>query len=378
MVDEPEVLEFNPDTQSVTRVPPEQALGEEVGRVTTVLEVRRHKKLLLFVVTGELSPGELYRRLAGPFDRLGFDLHVAVQPGARVLVARSQAGERLWVNWVLLGATVFTTTLAGAALSGVDPLREPRLLWLGLPFSMALLFVLGIHELGHYAVARGWGMKTTLPFFIPVPPPFLLGTFGAFIRHRGPIPGRRALFDVGVSGPLIGLAAAVIVSAIGLSLPYEAPAGLQEALRRGERLPGLGLPPLFEWLVVATGFQGTVIHPVAFAGWVGMLVTVFNLLPAGQLDGGHVVRAVLGRRRAEALSRAVPLVLMGVGVLSSALGRPGGMWMTWGLFVFLFSLGGHPPPLDDVERLDRGRLAVALGTLVLAALSMTPVPFSIE
>ncbi len=377
---------FDPDTQATRDVPDAQALELELRAVAPVLSAQSRKRDLYFLVANGVGSPELYRRLAPRFDALGYDLLVAPYRGPRlplpeqpawVVVARPHAPRRLWLHAVLLVATILTTTLAGAELMGVPWWAEPGRIPSGLPFSGALLLVLGTHELAHSVTARRHGMKASLPFFIPLPPFGMLGTLGAVISHRGPVPDRRVLFDVGLSGPLVGLAAAVAVTFVGLRLPFETPPPLAEAVQNGEAVPELGLPPLFALLARITGFQGPALHPVAFAGWVGMFVTVFNLLPVGQLDGGHVARAVLGARH-EKLSRHVPILLVLAGLALSLRGILADYLIFWGFFAWLFARGGHPPPLDDSTPLDRRRMAVAVLTIGLAALSFTPVPFQIH
>jgi membrane-associated protease RseP (regulator of RpoE activity) len=192
---------------------------------------------------------------------------------------------------------------------------------------------------------------------------------GAIIRHRGPIPDRKALFDVGAAGPLAGLAASIIVTIIGLSLPVEPPPPEAEGFR-------IGIPPLFGFLIELIQPDSPYIHPVAFAGWIGMFLTFLNLLPAGQLDGGHVARSMLGKYH-EAVSQSIPLILMMLGTfLIFVLRVNGGIWIFWGFFTMIFASGGHPPPLDDERKLDMERIWLGILTFALGIACATPVPFS--
>src|SRR5659263_155054 len=189
-------------------------------------------------------------------------------------------------------------------------------------------------------------MRTSLPYFSPFP--HMIGTMGAVIKHKGPIPNRKALFDVGVSGPLIGLIVSVIVTIIGLLQPpiVQAPEGISIEL---------GIPLLFELItrIVPNGAT-MMMHPIAFAGWVGMLVTALNLIPAGQLDGGHVLRAMIGER-AKVISRVMPFILVSLGFyVTYILERDGFLWVLWGLFLSFFAAAGHPKPLDDDIPLGKG------------------------
>lgn len=173
---------------------------------------------------------------------------------------------------------LFTTMICGAWMFGVDIKNAPLQLFRGLPFTLAIMAVLGSHEMAHYAMARYHGMKVSLPYFIPFPT--FIGTMGAVIRYNGPVPSRKALFDVGIAGPLVGLIMSIAVTFIGLSLEVPAAKSLPNSL-----MFDLGLPPLFVFIQNLVGATGGNLHPVAFAGWVGMFVTLLNLLPAGQLDG---------------------------------------------------------------------------------------------
>src|SRR5437870_71382 len=226
---------------------------------------------------------------------------VHVQRRPRPRFARTQ------VNLILLLVTVLTTTFFGGAWNWADYSGQPFLSvesigFGGLFFTLPLLTILGSHEMGHYLVAKRYKVQASLPFFLPSVPP--LGTFGAFISMRDPIPNRRALLDIGVSGPLVGFAIAIPVTLAGLALSAASPAsGLTLA---GEAQPSL----LFRGLSLFFPLPQTLLthpHPLAFAGWVGLFVTAINLLPAGQLDGGHVARALLGINQTIALRASLLL-----------------------------------------------------------------------
>jgi len=282
--------------------------------------------------------------------------------GELVLEIRKYRKEKIWINIVLLVATFISTTLMGAMMFERFDIVQ------GITFSLAVMFVLGSHEMGHYLAARRWGMRTSLPYFIPFPT--IIGTLGAVIKHRGPIPNRKALFDVGVSGPLVGILASVIVIAIGLSLPFNPPH------IRGPVVV-LGTPPLFDAIAKAMGYNGRFIHPIAFAGWVGLFVTFLNLIPVGQLDGGHILRAMIGKR-ADVVSRTIPLILISASfIIEYAYGVSDSIWIFWGLITLFFSLYPHPEPVDDETPLDRKRMILGVLTFILAALCFTPVPFRV-
>ncbi len=241
---------------------------------------------------------------------------------------------------------------------------HPHLLLRGLPYSATLLLILGAHELGHYFASRRWGVEATLPYFIPAPT--LFGTFGAVIRIRGPILNRRALLDVAVAGPLAGMAVALPAALIGL--------WMSRVVMLGGGGLGLGESLLFKavtWSVLGVPQPGEIIllHPVAFAGWCGFLVTSLNLIPAGQLDGGHIVYALLGRWH-RLLSNTVGVVLIGM-----AYWWPG--WLLWAA-VALFLGRRHPPLYDEGENLGRGRRFLGYSCIILMLLTFTWIPLQIQ
>jgi membrane-associated protease RseP (regulator of RpoE activity) len=301
----------------------------------------------------------------------------------RALVAnpRRKGDGVPWTNVVMFFATVLTTLYAGT-IWYYQPVDGPLDLLAGWPFAAAVLGVLAVHELGHYALSRYHSVEASLPYFIPVPS--FIGTFGAMISIRGRIPDRRALFDIGVSGPLAGLVAAIAVAVIGLHLdPVRVPEYVIES--EASVQVELGYPPLLEFLAWATGQQLTyeapavVANPVIFGAWVGLFVTFLNLLPVGQLDGGHMVRSMFGDR-AETVSSFVPTLLFGLAaylfVFSDASSNASVLWGFWGLVTMVLAYVGPVTPIFD-EPLDRGRIAVGVVTFALGVLCFTPVPIQI-
>jgi len=275
------------------------------------------------------------------------------------------AGKGWLLNLVLFLATLATTLFVGAIMEGAQPLADPRALLLGVPFSASLLLILGFHELGHYLTARAYGVQVSLPYFVPLPlPP--MGTMGAIIRMRSPIPNRKSLLDIGIAGPLAGLLLAVPVLAIGLMLsPVKPQSGL--VLQEGNSLAYLAL----KWLVKGPIPEGhdVFLHPMALAGWLGFFVTALNLMPLSQLDGGHIAYAALGRGY-----RKVVWLFLGALVLLYFIAR----WEGWLVWVALAAGLGlrHPPPLDDLTPLDRPRRILAVIALVLLLTLITPLPFA--
>jgi membrane-associated protease RseP (regulator of RpoE activity) len=287
-----------------------------------------------------------------------------------------------WTNVVMLALTVLTTLFAGT-IWYYEPLNGPLDLVTGdsWKFSLAVLSVLGIHELGHYVLSRYHDVDASLPYFIPVPT--FIGTLGAVIRMKGRIPDRDALFDIGVAGPLAGLAAAIIVSTVGLLMdPISVPASVQNS--PDSIIIDFGYPPLLHGLSALTGQPltysdpGTAVNPVVFGGWIGLFVTFLNLIPVGQLDGGHLVRAMAGEA-AERVAAFVPLGLFALAgylyfVRGLAIRDSVAIWTFWGFLSLGIAYAGHAEPIYD-EPLDRKRLAVGLLTFALGLLCFTPVPF---
>jgi len=291
-------------------------------------------------------------------------------PAEVPVVAASREPVRLpLLNIVLFAATLATTTIAGAFGEGVA-LADLRERWTsGLPFSLTLMSILLAHEMGHYLLARFHGVRVTLPFFLPGPPiPPLPGTFGAFIRMKSPPQNRRVLFDVGAAGPWAGFLVAVPAVVYGLHLSEIHP------IPPSYSGPEFGDSLLFKLLTrgvvgpIPYGFD-VVLNPIAFAGWLGLLVTVLNLLPVGQLDGGHVIYAMFGRRH-RWIARAFLLVTVGMGFL----GWSG--WFLWAVMLVLVGLD-HPPTVDASVALDRPRLVAGWLTLVLFVMTFIPVPIQI-
>ncbi|MBD2018793.1 site-2 protease family protein, partial [Leptolyngbya sp. FACHB-36] len=273
----------------------------------------------------------------------------------------------------LLAVTFFTTTLAWLELMDKPVQFSPANLALGLPYSLALMSILGLHELGHYLTARRYQIQATLPYFIPVIPMslFPFGTFGAFIQIRSPIPNRRSLFDVGLSGPLSGFIVALPLLLWGLAhssivpLPPKPQAFNFQALDPSFSL----LLTLLSKLVLGTGLTAETainLHPVAVASCLGLVVTAFNLMPVGQLDGGHIVHAMFGQRTGAAIGQVARLLLL---LLSFA--QP--HLLLWAILLFLMPASDEPA-LNDVTELDNRRDLWGLLALAVLLLIILPTP----
>ncbi|WP_456475270.1 site-2 protease family protein [Candidatus Pyrohabitans sp.] len=279
------------------------------------------------------------------------------------IVERNKKGLNLpdWAHLLLLLATLVTVTLAGYLWWAEGDL------YLSVLFAAALMLILGGHELGHYIAARRRNVAATLPFFIPVPPNiFPFGTMGAVINIRSPIPDRRALLEVGVAGPLTGFLLSLPFIAYGLM--HSTPVPIEQAKDEITFFMPLAMLAIAKLTLgnVATGASIDA-HPLAMAGWIGLFVTSLNLLPMGQLDGGHVVRALFPKRYRTVYRGVFMLLILAFFVW------PG--WLFWAVVAYLITKLEHPGPLNDVTPLDTRRKLLGLGMLILLILTFMPVPF---
>lgn len=338
----------------------EVRLAEEDGGVRLFRgSLRESADAAMTHLKAALGPGTV--PLVQPDERCGASILLLPEPEA----ARRRERSHAWLNWLLFAATLVTTTWAGAAQQGINLLAEPQRFTAGLPYAIGLLAILGVHELGHYWMARHHGMNVTPPYFVPVP--FALGTFGAFIRMRTPAENRDTLFDVAVAGPLAGLVIAIPAVIVGLRTSAVLPGGGDSLI--GGALPGVSI--LFDLLArVASGHglqPGDVVRlsPLAFAGWLGLFVTALNLLPIGQLDGGHIARAMFGSRAGGVISGVAlwTLVMLGLFVWPGLL--------TWAVIVF-FIAGRGAPPLNDITPIGGGRRAIGWLAFVILLLIVVP------
>jgi len=302
------------------------------------------------------------------------------QLGAKIVLIPKRAEDvaqkplRPWLHWLLFGLTVITTTWAGASHQGVDLAQEPGRFAVGLLYSIGLLLILGVHESGHFFMARRHAMDVTPPYFIPVP--FGLGTFGAFIQMRSPPANRKALFDVAVAGPLAGLVIAVPALLLGLrssSITAGGDGTLSHGFLHGATVGSSILFTVLTKISLGDAAQyGALVHlsPLAFAGWLGLFITALNLLPVGQLDGGHITRAMFGSRVGQTISSVAMWSLF----LLALFVWPG--LMMWALIVF-FIAGRGAPPLNDVTPLDAGRMVVGYIAMLILILILAPMPHSL-
>jgi len=350
----------------------DEELIQKISQFFSIYDIQHQGNNIYFFGTPKADIRIIYENLWHDFSEKGYQFYIKYELGEHVLIASpfKPAKERIWINVALAIATFITTMVVGSFLFGANPVSVPSDVLKGIPFTIAIMTVLGAHEAGHYLVAKRHGMHTSLPYFIPFPN--IIGTMGALIKHRGPIPSRKALFDVGISGPLIGLFVSIVVTFIGLLMPPvpQTTDGYQIQL---------GIPPLFELITrILPGDGASVMHPIAFAGWVGMFITALNLIPAGQLDGGHVLRAMLGEK-ARYVSTVMPFILISLGFYVTYFqNRDGFLWVLWGLFLSFFAAAGHPKPLNDEIPLGKWRMALGVFAFIMGLLSLTPVPFQMH
>lgn len=283
------------------------------------------------------------------------------------------------VNLILFAVTFLFTLVIGTQFQityqniAVPPgsglfaliLKRPTVLLWGLPYSLSLMLILLIHELGHFFACRAHRIEATLPFFIPAPT--LIGTFGAFIKIKSPFSSKKSLFDVGMAGPLAGFLAAIPVICIGIA---------QSRIIETNSIPTaatLGEPLIFT--LITRILKGPIaahcdllVHPIAFAGWFGLLATSFNLVPIGQLDGGHITYALFGKKSYYAgIASVVALVILGILFWQG--------WLLWALIATLIGL--RHPPIFEEERLDPKRKATAYAILAIFIVSFTPAPITL-
>jgi membrane-associated protease RseP (regulator of RpoE activity) len=311
----------------------------------------------------------------------GYPLTPAAPPESELwTVSEAQRPpQRYWLHALLLLLTLLSTTMVGVGLmhsfEGNRPFdfdlsfqgyvtmwHDPSFLLDGLPFSLTLIAIYLAHEMGHYVTARYYHVDVTLPFFLPAPT--LIGTFGAFIKIRSAILSKRVLFDIGIAGPLAGFLLLIWPMAVGVSMSKVIPG----IAARGDLIFGTPLIlRLFEWVQFPGVPEANIyLHPVARAAWVGLLATALNLLPIGQLDGGHILYAFLGERT-RLLSRVLVALLIPLGILTRTYS-----WFVWAVLLFFFGLR-HPSTYDP-RPLGRTRNWLGFAALVILIVSFMAAP----
>jgi len=387
-----------------TAATPLELIAELRAALGTVMRVENHTihepPVGLIEFTGQLTcpSDQAFTHIYKSFIALGYTPMLTQRDGKEIVVAQHGIVEATRsdprINAVLLGLTIISTIVAGTLLYAEtsalgrqllgragDPLqamlivlRTPQLWLIGLPYAAALLSILGVHEMGHYVAARRHKADVTLPYFIPMP--IGLGTMGAVIRLKSPIKNRRQLFDIGVAGPLAGLAVAVPLLIIGLATSPVVYIGRPLAGgQEGNSILYLLLKLITKGQILPGGGYDVSINAIAFAGWFGLIVTMINLLPIGQLDGGHIIFSLFGRKQWQIAIVAQVLLLLGGLYLAFTTRELLNVWLLWAVLAQVFGLR-HPPPLDDLTPLDRKRRFIGYATIVIFFLILTPLPFS--
>ncbi|EHR77498.1 metalloprotease [Thermococcus litoralis DSM 5473] len=367
-------------------------VGFEIEPVEELINEPLMEKLSEFYSLGEMqTKGDVmafevleiretnFERVLKELEKLGYWAALKKREGKVVLFvfpAQPIKEENPLIGIGLFIATVLSTLFAGYWLSSsyiafLDQYNLPgiRNIYLNaLAFSISVLAILGTHEMGHKIAATFHGVKSTFPYFIPFPN--ILGTLGAVIRVKSPIPTRNAAIDLGSSGPIAGFIVAIPVLLIGLRLSPTLP--ISAAQMEGGIAFGQSLIMLFLERYIFRIPEDYVIylHPVAIAGWVGILVTFLNLIPAAQLDGGHIARAFLGEKLHSILTFGLGLAMIGLSVLWAG-------WLIWGFIILLMGRIGNPGALDEVSPISPKRIVLALIVLAIFILSATPVPISV-
>jgi len=299
------------------------------------------------------------------FD-LGYEVRFE-QNNGQTIMELSRIGKKVkppfpWINLILFFLTVLSTFAAGTLMENIDPFKNPLLIYRGATFAVPLLLILLFHEFGHYIMSRRSRIKVSLPYFIPGPT--ILGTFGAIIRSKSPFKNRKELLDVGATGPIAGFVISIIALIFGLAISQVVKEMPGQAIILGDSLAF----KFISWLVIKNPPEGydVLLSPMAFAGWAGLLVTMLNLLPIGQLDGGHIAYALFGKKQKFiALIIVISLIPLGFFLWQG--------WFLWLVMAFIVRIP-HPPTLNDAVPLDNKRKVVGWISLVIFILCFSPVP----
>lgn len=289
------------------------------------------------------------------------------QNNGQTIIEISRIGKKIkpsipWTNLILFLLTVLSTFAAGAFMENQNIFENPLLIYKGATFAVPLLLILLFHEFGHYIMSKRSRIKVSLPYFIPGPT--ILGTFGAIIRSKSPFKNRKELLDVGATGPIAGFVISILASIFGL----QASQVVQEIPRQSIILGDSLAFKLISWLVLNNVPEGydILLSPMAFAGWAGLLVTMLNLLPIGQLDGGHIAYALFGKNQ-KVIAQLIVLSLIPLGFFLWQ------GWFVWLILAFIIRIG-HPPTLNDAIPLDKKRKVVGWISFLIFILCFSPVP----
>lgn len=367
-------------TNNVTNLDIE-LLKREVGQHFPFYDMRFNaKNAAFFCRIDEETLEEKFDLLRRSLSEKGYIPMLRYEKGEHIIyiMKKPKKKERpVWINIFLLIAVIITTVLTGSILhlgyfdiwsmpNPLDVINIENLFYGAVYFSLPLMSILIIHEMGHYFISKRHKVATSLPYFLPIPPivpSFNIGTFGALISSRDPMPNKKALFDIGIAGPIAGFLVAIPVTAIGIVAAKIVPIIPLDELPSGQAVFGSSflIDLLSQGLLdIPQGFTIDM-NPILFAGWVGLLITSINLLPAGQLDGGHIFRAVLGEKQKYAGWIAI-FIMVFTG------------WFFFAIIIIFLMGMMHPPPLNDDTELDIKRKLLFLVAIVILILCFIPYP----
>ena len=378
----PESWEYSNNSDEKTNLDIE-VLKQEVGQRFPFYDIRfTPKSIVFFCRVDKEHLEEKFDSLRRSLSEKGYVPMLRYEKGEHIIhiLKKPKRKEKsVWINILLLITTIITTIITGSIICAgqfdiwsmsnpIDILKPENLLKGALLFSLPLMTILFVHEMGHYFTSKKHGIKTSLPFFMPIPPiipGFNIGTMGAVISSRDPMPNKKALFDVGISGPIAGFLVAIPVIFIGIATAKIVPIIPYENLPAGEVIFNSSfLIDGVSYLTHDLPARHLEMNPIYFAGWVGLLITAVNLLPAGQLDGGHIFRAVFGEKQ-KYVSWAAIIIMIFTG------------WMFFAIII-MFMLGTmHPPPLNDDTDLDIKRKLLFIVALAMLILCYIPYPIHI-
>lgn len=363
-----------PSCQSIVILQEKNELPEQLQKIANIANQNfTYGNIKIDNYSVFFETDELYKtpeEVISSFEKIDFYPFMRREKGKLIVTLRPSPPKKEFSykkNLILFLLTIISTTIAGyfMAVPHIEygSITNP---WIGaITFSFSIMLILGSHEMGHYLIARKNGVDATLPYFIPAP--FILGTMGAVINIRSFIPNKNSAIELGLSGPLAGILVAIPITIVGIKLSPIVPITVF-----GESSLFLGEPLIFQLIAnsivnVAEGYS-LYLHPVAFAGWAGIFVTMLNLIPMGQLDGGHIARAVLGPTYHRYLSFIVVISLFFIGIFTWA------GWSLWGIIGFYLAYRGHPGSMNEITPLDEKHWIMVGIAIILFIVSTMVVP----
>jgi len=336
-----------------------------------IQEVREHRNKL--VVTGHLkgnaTPQEIVNNSQGKIYSIKLK---SKDERDQFFIFLTEERKKLNIHLTLFALTVITTMFAGARLEGVNPATTPFGILRGLPYSFTLLMILGVHELGHYIFAKKHSVDATLPYFIPVPT--LIGTFGAVIKMRSRVRKRNSMIEIGAAGPIAGFLVALPALIIGFYTADIVPISEGEGIQLGESII-TKLVTIILYPDLADNMQLS-LNSVGFAAWIGMFVTMLNLIPVGQLDGGHILYAVFEKQHFNIARLCFAAILL-LGIVPLFFDHLSLNWLVWAVLIFFLIKVKHPPSITDRQALSLKDKIVAIIALIIFIITFIPIPIII-